>query len=100
MAITYGRNVIVLGAASDAEGTGESGNFNHPLFIKSIKVDTGDGGNVLINEGTGGARLVKLDSTTANTTIEVRLDHFVSAIDAATLPANASLEIHLGVPGA
>ncbi len=101
MAITYAQNVIIMTAANDSEGRDQSGIYDHPLFVKSIKVDTGDGGDVLIEDATtSGTRLVKLDNTTANITIEVRLDHFVKGVDATTLPTNATLEIHLGTPGA
>ncbi len=101
MAITYGLNVIVMTAANDSEGRGQSGNFDHPLFVKNIKVDTGNGGDVLIEDATtSGQRLVKLDNTTANITINVPIDAFVRGVDATTLPTNATLEIHLGTPGA
>ena len=66
------------------------------LWIREIKVDTGDGGNVLVSVSNGGRRLLKMDNTTANTTISVPIDELWEGLYVTTLPANASLEVYHG----
>ena len=45
--------------------------FPVPIYIRQFKLDTGDGGNFLMNESSGGRVVSKLDSTPANASVEV-----------------------------
>lgn len=101
MAVSYGLNTIVMTAASDVEGRDATGaNFDHPLFINTIQVDTGNGGDFLLNEVSGARRVVKLDNLPADDTVEVHLNKFVRSLFVQTLATNASVTVHLGTPGA
>lgn len=71
--------------------------FPVPVFIHQIKVDTGDGGDVLLLQSSGGKRLLKLDNTPANDTLWVPMGEYFDGIHVTTLPTNASLEIYHGV---
>jgi hypothetical protein len=85
------------GEANAAESTAP--NFNTRLFITMIRVDTGDGGNFLLNESNGGRRIVKLDNTPADDTLWVPINRWVAGIYVQTLPANASVEVLHGIQG-
>ena len=71
--------------------------FKVPIYIRQFKLDTGDGGNFLMDESSGGQRVSKLDSTPANDTLWVPIDRYVEGIYITTLPANASVEVYHGV---
>ena len=71
--------------------------FQVPIYIRQFKLDTGDGGNFLMDESSGGQRVCKLDSTPANDTLWVPIDRYVEGIYITTLPANASVEVYHGV---
>ena len=70
--------------------------FPVPIYIRQFKLDTGNGGNFLMNESSGGRVVSKLDSTPANDTLWVPMETTVGGIYITTLPANASVEVHHG----
>lgn len=63
------------------------------IYIKRIKVDTGAGGNVLINESSGGRMVLKGDSTPANDTLEWPIGTRVRGIYITTLPAGGQIHV-------
>jgi hypothetical protein len=97
MAITYGQPWIMT-AAGDTEGRGAGGEYEFPIYIQQIKVDTGDGGDFLINAASGSGRKLKLDSTPANDTLWVPINATWERFYVETLPTNATIEIYHGHP--
>jgi len=92
-----GTYVDITGAGSGTHTLSMQNIFNLPLSIDQIKVDTGDGGDVLLTYTSDGQdRLLKLDSTPANDTLWVPIRKVVEALYVQTLPTNASLEVYTG----
>ena len=105
MAKTLNKDPWVWTAAGDAEGQIHGGSFQLPIYVRQIKVDTGDGGDFLLTTastsdteavGYPGERLLKLDNTPANDTLWVEIETYWDNIFIQTLPANASIEIYHG----
>lgn len=71
--------------------------FPVPIYVRQFKLDTGDGGNFLMDESSSGQRVCKLDSTPANDTLWVPIDRYVEGVYITTLAANASVEVYHGV---
>ena len=95
----------------DATGQGEgigpsldsvSVNFPVQVYIDHIKVETGDGGDVLLysrqNAGTEQKRytVLSLDQTPSGDTLAVEMRKRVDGIYVETLPANAVLWVYHG----
>lgn len=101
-------NPWVFDATTQGEGFGPnldsiSVNFTIKPYINQIKVDTGDGGDVLVrsrNTASAGSHarydIVKLDNTPANDTLYVPIEAKVDGIYVVTLPTNASLYVYHG----
>jgi hypothetical protein len=101
-------NPWLFDAATQGEGFGPNKDsisvvFTTKPYIDRIKVDTGDGGNVLIRSrsaaGTGDHSridILKADSTPANDTLEWPIKHRVDGIYIVTLPANATIKVWHG----
>jgi hypothetical protein len=102
--------IWTFGAAADGEGFGPnkdgiSVNYTCKIYIHRLKIDTGDGGDVLIysrkEAGTGDhARsvILKADSTPANDTLEWPFESYVDGIYIQTLPTNASVVVFTEKP--
>ena len=101
-------NPWVLDAATQGEGFGPNEDsvsvvFTVKPYVNQIKVDTGDGGDVLVHSRKNASAgdharyvVVKLDDTPANDTLWVPIEARVDGIYATTLPTNASLFIYHG----
>lgn len=104
MAKDVTKAVWVFDTANDAEGIANKDETttpvfdNVPLYIDHIRVDTGDGGNFLLNESDGGDEIVKLDGTPANDSIPVRIGRYVRGVFLQTVQTNMTVAIHHGVP--
>lgn len=70
--------------------------FNHPFYLRRLKIDTGNGGDVLIEESSGGRDILKADNTPANDTLNWEIDGFVSSFYITTLPTNALITVWHG----
>jgi len=72
--------------------------YDIPIYISQIKVDTGDGGNVLLTTGvTDGLVILKLDDTPADDTLWVPMEKYFDGILIQTLPTNAAVFVYHGV---
>ncbi len=92
-----GTAINITGAGSGTHTLNMQNIFNLPLSIDQIKVDTGDGGDVLLTYTSDAQdQLLKLDNTPANDTLWVPVRKKVDAIFVQTLPANAQLEVYTG----
>jgi hypothetical protein len=92
-----GTAIDITGAGSGTHTLSMQNIFNLPLAIDQIKVDTGDGGDVLLTYTSDAQdRLLKLDNTPANDTLWVSIRKTVEALYVQTLPANGSLEVYTG----
>lgn len=97
-----------LDATGQGEGFGPNEDsvsvvFTVKPYVNQIKVDTGDGGDVLIrsrNTASAGSHgrydIVKLDNTPANDTLWVPIEARVDGIYITTLPTNASIYVYHG----
>ncbi len=71
--------------------------YKVPIYIEQIKLDTGDGGDFLLTETSDAQdRVLKLDSTPANDTLWIPVNHYVEALYVQTLASNASMEVYVG----
>lgn len=93
MAKTLGKNPWIFTATSDTEGSGNSGEYDHPLYIDHIDLDTGDGGDFLLLDASGGDQVKKLDNTPANDTIRMDINGWVQGIHVTTLATNGRILI-------
>jgi hypothetical protein len=98
----------VFNAAGEFEGYANNaeldGNLNGPhfptrIFVQRFKIDTGAGGDVLINDSNGGNEILKADSTPANDTLEWPINSWVKGLYIQTLPANATIQVWHGKEG-
>ena len=105
MAKELSTNPWVFTAAADQEGIGRGGEYQIPIYVEQIKLDTGDGGDFLVTTastsdtgalGYPGKRLLKLDNTPANDTLWVPINRDWDNFHIQTLPTNASVEIYHG----
>jgi hypothetical protein len=96
-------NPWVFDTATESEGFANRNESTAPnittnIFINRIKVDTGDGGDVAIdNDATPTRRIIKADSTPANDTLEWPIGHYVDGIYITTLPTNATITVWHGM---
>ncbi len=91
MAKTLGKEPWIFTATSDAEGQGNSGEYDFPFYIDHIDLDTGDGGDFLLLDASGGDQVKKLDNTPANDTIRMEIRGFVQGIFVSTLATNGRI---------
>jgi len=96
-------SVWIFDTANDAEGIANVGAAgvvfdNVPIYIQYINLDTGDGGNILVNESSGGKRILKADGTSSNDAIQFPINRYVRGVFLETITANGSIEIAHGVP--
>ena len=112
MAKDVSGHVWTFDAATQGEGFGPnldsiSVNITSKFYVHALKVDTGDGGDVLVEsrEGTTGDAtihvkytVVKLDSTPANDTLWVPIEAYVDGLYVTTLPTNGSIQVYLEKP--
>ena len=103
MAKDVTNNIWRFDAAADAEGIANVGVtgvvFDQaPIYVQWIRVDTGNGGNFLINETNGADEVLKLDSMPSDDSLERRIDSYVRGLYLQTLPTNATVSIKTGVP--
>ena len=82
--------------ATSNRGPVQSTSSGQKPWIRQIKLDTGDGGDFLINDADGGNRLLKLDNTPANDTLWVPIGASWKGLFVQTLATNASLEVYHG----
>lgn len=87
--------VDITGTGSGTHTMSMKNIFNHPIYIQRVKLDTGDGGNLLIEED-GGRDIIKADNTPANDTLEWPIGAFVDSFKITTLPANATVTVWHG----
>ncbi len=93
MAKTLGKEPWIFTAANDAEGVGNGGEYNFPIYIDHIDLDTGDGGDFLLTDASSGDQVKKLDNTPANDTIRMEIRGFVQGLFLTTLATNARILI-------
>jgi len=86
----------IFDATTQAEGVGNSGVFQHPIYIQRVKIDTGNGGDVLVLSASGGKTIIKADNTPADDTLEWPIGAFVRGFYVSTLPTNAQLHVFHG----
>ena len=92
-----GTAITIVDAGSGTHTLNMQNVFNLPLAIDQIKVDTGDGGDVLLTYTSDAQdQLLKLDNTPANDTLWVPIRKHVEALFVQTLPTNAQLEVYTG----
>ena len=92
-----GTAVNITGTGSGTQTLSQQNVFNTPIHISRLKIDTGNGGNVLITYTTdAGDELVKADSTPADDTLEWPLRKRVEAFYVQTLPTNATIQVWTG----
>ena len=96
-------SVWIFDTAADAEGVANVGVtgvvFDQaPIFVTYIRVDTGNGGNLLVNESNAGKRVLKVDALPSDDTITYNLNRYVRGLYLQTVQTNMSLEIGHGVP--
>jgi hypothetical protein len=108
MAKVFRGDWIIFDAATQGEGFGPnedsiSVSTAEKLYVQRIKIDTGDGGDVLIrSRNTASASdharydVVKADNTTANATMQWPIGKRVDGLYVVTLPANATITVILG----
>ena len=99
---------IEFDAGDQGEGFGPNKDsvsvvYTHKIYVARIKVDTGDGGDVLLysRQEAGAAdharyEVLKADSTPANDTLEWPIHKRVDGVFVETLPANAKIVVWLG----
>ena len=102
MAKKVDNNPWTFDAADQYEGWANRAQSTKPVFevkpyISRIKIDTGNGGDILITtDGTDANEVVKADSTPANDTLEWPIQKRVDGIYIDTLPTNATIQVWHG----
>ncbi len=104
MAKVFNGDTWKFTAAADAEGIANKDestvpNFaNTPIFIRGGRLDTGDGGDFVLNISNAGKEIIKMDSTPANDSIPFVLNAYFRGVYVQTLQTNASITLYVGVP--
>lgn len=98
MAKTLGTNPWVMTAAADAEGLGNGGSHEHPLYVDHLEIMSGNGGDILIKQSSSGKTLVDIASATADDNIWWDVNGWLKGIYITTLPTNGEVRIYLGTP--
>jgi hypothetical protein len=99
MAKVIGTNVIEFDAATQTEGLGSGGQFEHPLFVeKLILVTGGTGGTIEIHDASGGTSITGPVVMAANDREVIPLGTFVKGLYVTTLVASGEVRAILGNP--
>lgn len=99
MAKTLGVNPWIFTAIADAEGVGNGGEHDHPLYVHHLTFIAGDADDdIEILDAASGNRIAFVKTPTADDEIWWDVGHFVSGIYVNQLPTNGEVHVHLGNP--